>query len=79
MGFSFRKSFTLIPGVRVTVSNRGVSVSAGPRGARISASSRGKITRTLSIPGTGIRHIRTIRPGSKRKPSMLGILLRGLK
>ena len=33
----------------------------------MSVNSRGELTRTLSIPGTGISHVRTTRPRSPRR------------
>ncbi|ROP44673.1 DUF4236 domain-containing protein [Pseudokineococcus lusitanus] len=59
MGFRVRKSFKLAPGVRMTVTPRGVGVSAGTRGARVSAHSSGRVTRTVGIPGSGISHTST--------------------
>jgi len=76
VGFRFRKSFKLLPGIRLTLSRRGGSASAGPRGARVSISSSGRVTRTLSLPGTGIAHVRTIRPASRRRTSMLRALIK---
>jgi tetratricopeptide (TPR) repeat protein len=61
MGFTARKSFKLAPGVRMTISPRGVSYSAGVKGARITRQANGRVTRTLSLPGTGIRHTATVR------------------
>ena len=40
MGFSFRKSIRLAPGVRLNLSKRSAGISAGPRGAKISANTR---------------------------------------
>jgi len=77
MGFRFRRSFSLLPGVRVTVTSRGVSASAGRSGARVSVNSHGELTRTLSIPGTGISHVRTTRPRSPQHPmSILKAILK---
>ncbi|NKX56761.1 DUF4236 domain-containing protein [Arthrobacter mobilis] len=67
MGFRVRKSFRIAPGVRMTVTPKGIGVSAGVRGARISAHSSGRVTRTVGIPGTGISHVKTISPGTSRK------------
>lgn len=60
MGFQARKSFKLAPSVRMTVSPRGVSTSAGVKGARVTRQASGRVTRTLSAPGTGVRHTKTI-------------------
>jgi tetratricopeptide (TPR) repeat protein len=69
MGFRVRKSFKLAPGVRMTVTPKGVGVSAGTRGARVSAHSSGRVTRTVGIPGTGISHVETVRSGSRSTAS----------
>src|SRR5436190_12244342 len=41
MGWSFRKSVKILPGVRLNLSKRGVGVSAGVRGFRVSSGPRG--------------------------------------
>jgi hypothetical protein len=41
-GLRFRRSFKIVPGVRLTIGKRGVSsVSVGPRHAHVNASRRG--------------------------------------
>jgi len=61
MGFRFRKSVKLMPGVRAnfSVSKRGLTsgLSGGVKGARVSVNSRGERQTTLSVPGTGISHV----------------------
>lgn len=51
MGWGFRKSIKVAPGVRINFSKSGVSTSIGGRG--FTYNTRGRIT--ASIPGTGIR------------------------
>jgi hypothetical protein len=53
LGFRFRKSIKLAPGVRVNLGKKSVSVSAGPRNARVNVSKRG-VRGSASIPKTGI-------------------------
>jgi Protein of unknown function (DUF4236) len=65
VGFRVRKSFKLAPGVRMTVTPRGVGVSAGPRGAKLSVHSSGRVTQTFSLPGSGISHTETLRPSGR--------------
>lgn len=55
MGWSFRKSFSLGP-LRVTLSKTGFSVSVGGKGFRVGQNSHGETYRSVSIPGTGLRH-----------------------
>jgi hypothetical protein len=54
MGFGFRKSFKIAPGVRLKVSSKSVGVSAGVKGLRYSVNSRTGSRVTASIPNTGI-------------------------
>lgn len=61
MGWGFRKSFKIAPGVRINVSRRGVSTSVGVKGFTVN--SRGRVT--TSIPGTGISHITSLGSGKK--------------
>lgn len=65
MGFRVRKSFKIAPGIRMTVTPKSIGVSAGVKGARISANSSGRVTRTLSVPGTGISHVSTLSSSSR--------------
>src|SRR5881392_3028596 len=53
MGFRFRQSFKIIPGVRLNLSGSGASVSLGPRGAHFTISPHGTRT-TVGLPGSGI-------------------------
>lgn len=60
MGWRFRRSIRLPGGIRLNASNRGLGASAGVRGARVSLSPTGRVTRTISIPGTGISNVQQI-------------------
>ncbi|KHN68714.1 hypothetical protein AV645_07050 [Acinetobacter calcoaceticus] len=56
MGFNFRKSFKIAPGIRLNVGKKGVSsVSVGAKGARVSIGKKGTRT-TIGISGTGLLH-----------------------
>lgn len=55
MGFKFRRSVKVAPGVKVNFSNKGAGVSVGGKGARVSVGPSG--TRfSSSIPGTGLSY-----------------------
>ena len=62
MGFRFRRSFKVFPGVRVNLSKSGLSTSFGGRGASINVSSRG-VRGTVGIPGTGLSYSQKLTPG----------------
>lgn len=54
-GWQLRRSKSLLGGlVRLTVTRKGISTSLGLPGMRVSRSPRGRLTRTVSIPGTGL-------------------------
>jgi hypothetical protein len=56
MGWRFRRSVKLLPGVRLNVGKRSLSVSAGPRGGKVSLNTKGEVRRTVGLPGTGLSH-----------------------
>jgi len=64
MGFGFRKSFKIAPGIRLNVGSKSVGLSAGVKGLRYSVNSRTGSRMTASIPGTGIYY--TTSGGRKR-------------
>lgn len=55
MGFRFRKSVKILPGIKLNFGKKGSSVSVGGSGATINISKRGTKT-TIGIPGTGISY-----------------------
>lgn len=63
MGFRFRRSIKLIPGLRLNLGLRGASLSAGVPGAMINFSRRGARS-TFGIPGTGFSWSPSSRSGS---------------
>ena len=65
MGFRFRKSFKVAPGVRMNVSKRGVGTTIGGKGLRVNTSSRG-VSVGSSIPGTGISYNQRLNSHKKR-------------
>lgn len=64
MGFRFRKSFKIAPGVRVNVGKNSVGISAGVKGLRYSVNSRTGARATAGIPGSGLYYTTSV--GSKR-------------
>lgn len=63
MGWRFRRSIKIIPGVRINFGKKGTSVSVGGKGATVNFSSKG--TRyTVGLPGTGLSYSEL----AKKKP-----------
>ncbi len=55
MGFRFRRSVKIAPGIRMNFGLRGMSLSLGPRGASINVGNRG-IYGNVGLPGTGLSY-----------------------
>ena len=55
MGFRFRRSVKILPGVRLNFGTRGISTSIGVRGAHVTFGRTGTRT-TVGLPGSGISY-----------------------
>ncbi len=55
MGFRFRRSLKILPGIRLNLSGSGASVSLGTKGLRYTIGTKGKHA-TVGIPGTGLSY-----------------------
>jgi hypothetical protein len=64
MGFRFRRSIKLVPGIRLNFGKRGISTSIGVRGAHVTFGNSGTRT-TVGLPGSGLSytHLERPRPG----------------
>ena len=66
MGFRFRKSFKVAPGVRLNVGKKSTSVSFGGKGVRHTISSTGRRTSSIGVPGSGLYYTKShAKPGNK--------------
>ncbi len=63
MGWRFRKTVKIVPGVRLNISRSGISTTVGPNGASINLGKRGT-RKTIGIPGTGISHSSLMSPST---------------
>lgn len=57
MGFRFRKSVKIAPGVKVNFGKKGASVTVGNKYARTTVG-KGRRTNSVSIPGTGVSYVK---------------------
>lgn len=65
MGFRFRKSIKILPGVKLNLGSKGVSsVTVGKRGASVTVGKKGTRA-TVGIPGTGLSYSEQISGGRK--------------
>jgi hypothetical protein len=72
MPLRFRKSFKILPGLKINLSKSGISTSIGGKGASLNIGKRG-VRKTIGIPGTGISFssISSTKPQPSPKPSSL--------
>jgi hypothetical protein len=63
MGFRFRRSIRILPGIRLNIGKRGVSTSIGVRGARVTIG-HGQTRSTVGIPGSGLSFTHISKPHS---------------
>lgn len=54
MGFRFRKSFKVAPGVKLNFNKKSTGVTLGDKGLHYTINSSGKSTMSAGIPGTGM-------------------------
>ncbi len=67
MGFRFRKSVTIFPGVKINFSKSGASLSIGRKGAHFNVNTSGRTSASVGIPGTGVSYSKTFTSGRKKK------------
>ncbi len=67
MGLRFRKSITLMPGVRLNIGTKGVSISTGVKGFRKTFHSSGRVTTSVGLPGTGLSYVTSKKVGGAKK------------
>lgn len=67
MGLRFRKSVTLLPGVKLNIGKSSVGVSLGGKYAGLSLNSRTGASARASLPGTGLSYTKKL--GGKKKKS----------
>jgi hypothetical protein len=61
MGFRFRRSVKILPGIRLNFGKRGISTSIGVRGAHVTFGATGTRT-TVGLPGSGLSYTHLDKP-----------------
>lgn len=67
MGFKFRKSFKIAPGVKVNFNKKSTGITFGDKGIHYTVNSKGKQTKSVGIPGTGLYYTETSTSKKKQK------------
>ena len=55
MGFRFRRTLKIAPGIRLNLGKSGVSASIGPRGAKMTVG-KDSVRTTVGLPGSGMSY-----------------------
>jgi tetratricopeptide (TPR) repeat protein len=66
VGFRYRKSIKIVPGVRLNLSKSGVSTSIGRRGATVNVG-HGRVKTTVGLPGTGMSYSKSTATSARSK------------
>lgn len=73
MGLRFRKTISILPGVRLNLGKTTSSISVGVPGFRKTFNTKGQTTTTVGIPGTGLYYVdtkgRNKKKTEERKPA----------
>lgn len=69
MGFRFRKSIKVAPGVRANIGKKSAGVSIGGKGGGVSINSKTGATTHVSAPGTGISYTTKISSNPQQRRS----------
>ena len=75
MGFRFRKSFKIAPGVKLNINKKSFGLTIGKRGAHYTINSKGKRTTSIGIPGTGLSYTSTSGGRKRQKIAQPKIIL----
>lgn len=78
MGWRFRRSFRIAPGIRLNMGKSGfTSVSLGGRGVTLNLGKRGT-TSTVSLPGTGLSYRHKHQPPGVPAGPLSGRIIAGV-
>lgn len=67
MGFRFRKSFKIAPGIKLNMNKKSTGITFGSKGVHYTMNSKGKNTFSAGVPGTGLYYTST--SGGSKKPN----------
>lgn len=69
MGWRFRKSFKILPGVKLNINKKSIGVTFGGKGVHYTVNSKGKHTASVGIPGTGLYYTESHTKKKKSAPA----------
>lgn len=71
MGLRFRKSFKLLPGVKINLNKKSAGITFGTRGAHYTINTSGRKTASVGLPGTGLSYSTSFGGKKKKKKSSI--------
>lgn len=75
MGFRYRKTKSVAPGVKVNLNKKSASVRFGGRGAGVTLNTNGKKTQSIGIPDTGLSYTKSSGGGKSDDSGSFGFLI----
>ena len=66
MGWRFRKSFKVLPGVKINFNKNSTGITFGTKGAHYTINSKGKHTASIGIPGSGLYYTETVNTNKRQ-------------
>jgi tetratricopeptide (TPR) repeat protein len=66
MGFRFRRTLKIAPGIRLNFNKNSWGVSVGPRGAKYTINTSGRRTMSVGIPGSGLSYSESVGGGRSK-------------
>lgn len=70
MGFRFRKSFKIAPGIKWNLNKKSSSITFGGKGIHHTINSKGQTTDSIGVPRTGIYYTKTTKKGNSSDSSI---------
>ncbi|MCO7127761.1 DUF4236 domain-containing protein [Sporolactobacillus shoreicorticis] len=70
MGFRFRKSIKIAPGIKFNINKKSVGMTFGTKGAHYTINSKGTRTKSVGILGTGLSYVDVKNPSKKESKSL---------
>lgn len=67
MGFRYRRSFKIAPGLKVNLNKKSASMTFGTKGIKYTISTTGRTRATISAPGTGLSYTASSKGGTKKR------------
>lgn len=79
MGWRFRRSIKILPGVKINFNKKSVGITVGKKGAHYTVNSKGKHTASVGIPGTGLYYTQSASTSEKKGSNSKGTIEKNAK